>query len=54
MKILKKLFILMIVSGLFLAGQVNAELVGFSVPSGGVSKEWEIADAAVKITIEKK
>ena len=37
-----------------LAGQVNAELVGFSVPSGGVSKEWEIADAAVKITIEKK
>ncbi|MFA6490247.1 MAG: isoleucine--tRNA ligase [Candidatus Micrarchaeia archaeon] len=37
-----------------LAGQVNAELVGFAAPSGGFSKEWEIDEAQLKITIEKK
>jgi len=37
-----------------LASQVNAELVGFSAPAGGFSKEWEIGEAQVRITIEKK
>ncbi len=37
-----------------LAAQVNAELVGFAAPSSGFSKEWEIGEASVKITIEKK
>ncbi|VVC01537.1 Isoleucine--tRNA ligase [uncultured archaeon] len=37
-----------------LASQVNADTVGFSHHSGGFSKEWEIDECKVKITIEKK
>lgn len=37
-----------------LAAQVNAETIGFSHHPGGFSKEWEIDEAKVRITIEKK
>lgn len=37
-----------------IASQVNAETIGFSHHSGGFSKEWEIDESLVKITIEKK
>jgi isoleucyl-tRNA synthetase len=37
-----------------LASQVNAEVVGFGSATGGFSKDWEIGEAQVKITIEKK
>ncbi|VVC00310.1 Isoleucine--tRNA ligase [uncultured archaeon] len=37
-----------------LAGQVNAEVVGFTHATGGFHKEWEIEEAKVEITIEKK
>ena len=38
----------------WLASQVNAEVVGFGSATGGFSKDWEIGEAQVKITIEKK
>jgi len=37
-----------------LASQVNAEVVGFGSAPGGFSKDWEIGEATLKITIEKK
>jgi isoleucyl-tRNA synthetase len=37
-----------------LSSQVNAETVDFSHHPGGFSKEWEIEDAKVRISIEKK
>ena len=37
-----------------LAEQVNAETVGFAHHSGGFRKEWEIGEARLTISIEKK
>ena len=37
-----------------IASQVNAELVGFTHYTGGFRKEWEIDEAKITLTIEKK
>ncbi|HIH30920.1 TPA: isoleucine--tRNA ligase [Candidatus Micrarchaeota archaeon] len=37
-----------------LASQVNAETVGFAHHAGGFSKEWEIDESCVRLSIEKK
>ena len=37
-----------------IASQVNAELVGFTHHTGGFRKEWEVDEAKITLTIEKK